>query len=228
MAQTGSGFAYTASPWSYSSGPGFGTSTAESRASAVDSFTVLSNYRPVGTAVAVDFSVDVNGSVFSAAVQDGSSPAAIGSLAVLRQVQVFRPGSTQPVLNETRDFWWQAGYEETGGQTAVGERLHWLLPLLVGDEVSMRLTLIASVTNQGGIPPGGDVAGGGIFDASGRVNAMNSAHAMLAADAPDIQLRTASGYAYTATPVPEPGALPLLGTGLLGLFAWMRRTRQDR
>lgn len=223
MAQTGRGYRYEAGSWGQSSGPGSGTSTAESRSTAVDSFTVLSVARPTGTAVVVDFGVEVSGSVSSAAVEAGISPFAIGSLAVTRQVQVFRPGNLLPMFSETRDFWWQAGHEESGGQTDVSARLPWLLALQVGDAVSLRLTLMASVTNQGGIPPGGDVAGEAIFDASGSVSAMNSAHASLMADAPDIQLLTASGHDYAASPVPEPGVLHLLVAGFTGLLVWIRR-----
>jgi len=223
MTQSGSGFQFAMSPSGYQSGPGSGSSAAESRASAVDSFTVLSASRPIGTAVVVDFGVSVHGSVSSAAVSDGGGPFAIGNLAVIRQVQVFRPGSADPVWSQTRDFWWQAGEQETGAQTDVDQRLPWLLPLQVGDAVSLRLTLLASVTSQGGIPPGGDVAGGGLFDASARVDAMNSAHASLMADAPDIQLLTASGHDYAASPVPEPGVLHLLVAGFTGLLVWIRR-----
>ena len=227
MAQTGSGFQYFASQMGAVSGPGFGASTAESRSTAVDSFTVLSTLRPVGTAVSVDFSLAVQGSVSSAAVVDGSGPTAIGSLAVFRQVEVFRPGSAEPVFRETRDYWWQAGHEDAGGQVDVADVLHWLLPLQVGDSVSMRLSLLASVANQGGVPPGGDTAGEDVFDASGHVNAMNSAHVALVADALDVQLLAASGHVYTVSSVPEPSVAMLWLAGLAGLGLWQRcRARQ--
>lgn len=228
MAQSGSGFWYASSPSGSASGMGGGSSTAESRASAADSFTVLSASRPLGAGVVVDFSIDVAGTVLSAAVADDGSPQAIGSLGVLRQVQVFRPGSVLPVFTEARDHWWQAGYEELGSRADVRERLSWLLPLQVGDQVALHISLVASVTNDGGVPPGGDPAFAGLFDASAQVDAMNSAHISLAPDAPDVQLVSASGSAYGVAPVPEPGSWAMMIAGLWSIGRvssgrWLRK-----
>lgn len=221
MSQSGSGFWYNSSPSGMAAGSGGGASLAESRASAFDSFMVLSTGRPMGSEVAVDFSVGVTGSVWSDAVAKGSSPFGVASLGVLRQVQVYRPGLALPVLNAYRNHWWQAGHEELGPRTGVQERLPWLWLLQVGDLVAVRISLVASVANSGGVPPGGDATGPGLFDASAHVDAMNSAHVSLVPDASDVQLLSASGFDYAAGVVPAPGtwAPRLAGLAALGAMA---------
>jgi hypothetical protein len=217
LAQSGSGFWFASSPSGISSGMGSGESSAESRVTAIDSFAVLSAGRALGAEVMVDFNIDVSGSVRSAAVSDGSSPAAIGSLGVLRHVTVWRPGFVLPVLDAGRDFWWQAGHDELGPSAQAHDRLTWQLPLQVGDQVAIAISLVASVTNHSGVPPGGDAAFAGLFDASGRVDAMQSAHASLVAGAADVQLLAASGHVYSASPVPEPSTAWLWSSALVVL-----------
>ena len=77
------------------------------------------------------------------------------------------------------------------------------------------------MANSGGVPPGGDATGPGLFDASAHVDAMNSAHVSLVPDASDVQLLSASGFDYAAGVVPAPGtwAPSLAGLAALGAMA---------